>query len=230
MKTPSVNLEPLSPIDPVAIPAMVELQEIPMAELPTMPPSTIAATPPLATATSLQLASQPLAGSLAPAASPWTVLGSLLLVVGLILLLSRGVRALQGGRKSGAQALQMRGSLQVGNRERVVWMQAGETHLLLGVAAGRVNNLHVFDVPPDFDQTDHRTPSSADFAHKLRQVLDRARLRAAVAAAPKPAESATPAPAATSAAPTPAAAPASKSSPVIARSPSQPTTRFRSAA
>jgi len=228
MKTPTVTLEPLSPLDTVPAPAMVELQDLSAVELPVVQPSAATATAPVAA--SLQLAPQPLAGSLAPTASPWTMLGSLLLVVGLILLLSRGLRFLQGAHKGGAQAaLQMRGSLHVGSRERVVWMQAGETHLLLGVSAGRVNNLHVFDVPPDFDQADHRTPSSADFAHKLRQVLDRARQRAATPAAPTPAEPAAPAPVTTSAVAA-VPAPASKSSPVIARSPSQPTTRFRSAA
>jgi len=221
--------ELLIPLDPVMLPPAIDLPDSRLPELPTVQPL---ASAPVATTTasSLQLAPPSLVGSLAPAVSPWTMLGSLLLVLGLILLLSRGLRALQGARNASAQALQLRGSLQVGSRERVVWMQAGETHLLLGVAAGRVNNLHVFDVPPDFDQLDHKTPSTADFAHKLRQVLDRARQRAAATPAAIPAE--VPVAATASAvAPSPLSQRLpSQSSPVIARVPAQPTTRFRSAA
>lgn len=158
-----------------------------------------AVTPAPATVASVQVPAKPLTPGLAAPTGAWTMLGSLLLVLGLILLLARGVRALQGVRGASGETLKLRGSLQVGSRERVVWMQAGETHLLLGVAAGRVNNLHVFDVPPDFDQPQLKAANGADFAAKLRQVLDRARQRSAAVLAPTP--SAAPAAAAPSAPP-----------------------------
>lgn len=232
MSLTTFNPELLMPLDPVVLPTAMELPDNPLPELPMVQPVASAPVATTAAASTLQLAPPSLAGSLAPAVSPWSMLGSLLLVLGLILLLSRGLRALQGARSGSAQALQLRGSLQVGSRERVVWMQAGETHLLLGVAAGRVNNLHVFDVPPDFDQLDHKTPSTADFAHKLRQVLDRARQRAALAAAPAAVPAEAPASAAATGVAPPASAPRlqPQASPVIARVPAQPTTRFRSAA
>ncbi|MDP3858399.1 MAG: flagellar biosynthetic protein FliO [Stagnimonas sp.] len=222
--------EALSPMEAIPLPERVELLEPNWAELPSAQ-ALVSAAPVAATTTTgtMQLAGKPLGTSLAPAASPWTVFGSLLLVVGLILLLARGLRGLQGARKGGAQALQLRGSLQVGSRERVVWMQAGETHLLLGVAAGRVNNLHVFEVPPDFDQIDHKIPSSSDFAARLKQVLDRARQRAASKPVPVPVEA--PAPAVAAKAPAPAVAPM-MSSPVIGRAPvtAPRAGQFRSAA
>jgi len=37
----------------------------------------------------------------------------------------------------------------MGTRERVVLLQVGETQLLLGVAPGRVQTLHVLDKPLD---------------------------------------------------------------------------------
>lgn len=196
-----------------------------LAELPAVQarePQAVATAP--ATVASMPVPAQPLATGLPAPAGAWTMLGSLLLVLGLILLLARGVRALQGGRVAGNEALKLRGSLQVGSRERVVWMQAGETHLLLGVSAGRVNNLHVFEVPPDFDQPQIKGANSADFAAKLRQVLDRARQRSAEVLAPAPRT----APAA--AAPVPPSAPV----PTAAPTPSAPqtfrTSRFHTAA
>lgn len=172
-------------------------------------------------------------GGMAPASGSWTMVGSLVLVLGLIVLLGRGVRMLQGRQAGGVQpALKLRGSLQVGSRERVVWMQAGETHLLLGVAAGRVNNLHVFEVPPDFDAPEAASAVGAPvFAERLRQVLDRARQRAASAVAPAP----NPVPAAATAAvakPLPAAvaATAPAPAPAAAAAPRPAAPRFRSAA
>ena len=72
-RTPNPTLELLSPIDTVIEPVMVERQEIAMTELPLVQPSAkVVAQVPASTAGTLQLASpSPLAGSLAPATSPW---------------------------------------------------------------------------------------------------------------------------------------------------------------
>jgi flagellar protein FliO/FliZ len=201
---PIASLSPLEAETLVMTPAPVEIA---LAELPTVQasePQALTAAP--ATIASVQVPAKPLTPGLAAPTGAWTMLGSLLLVLGLILLLARGVRALQAVRGGGNEALKLRGSLQVGSRERVVWMQAGETHLLLGVAAGRVNNLHVFEVPPDFDQPQLKGANGADFAARLRQVLDRARQRSATAQAPTPPPAAA---AAAASAPVPAPAPAS---------------------
>jgi flagellar biogenesis protein FliO len=83
------------------------------------------------------------------------MLGGLLLVVALILGLGKLVKRLQATRGLGGKGpvMQLRGGIPLGGRERAVWMQAGDTHLLLGVSPGRVQMLHVFDVPPDFITT-----------------------------------------------------------------------------
>jgi len=126
-------------------------------------------------------------GTLTPATpSTWPMLGALLLVVGLILVLGKLVRHLQNRQAGKGAALQLKGGLQVGGKERVVWMQAGETHLLLGVSPGRVQTLHVFEVPPDFSAqpvadtattTPETTPASRDFSERLKTLLEHARAK-----------------------------------------------------
>jgi flagellar protein FliO/FliZ len=79
--------------------------------------------------------------------SLWQLTLGMLLVLGLILaiawLLKRSGR-FQVGAGGGLRIL---GGLSMGARERVVLIQAGETQLLLGVAPGRVQTLHVLEHP-----------------------------------------------------------------------------------
>ncbi len=67
----------------------------------------------------------------------------LTLIVGIAWLLRR-----YGGLQSAASgSLKVIGGLSVGPRERVVLLQAGDTQLLVGVAPGRVQMLHVLSKP-----------------------------------------------------------------------------------
>lgn len=50
-------------------------------------------------------------------------------------------------QSSASGALRILGGLSLGPRERVVLMQVGETQLLLGIAPGRVQTLHVLTQP-----------------------------------------------------------------------------------
>ncbi len=169
----------------------------PVAQPPT--PATIdtAVVAPVATAslaaTTLSAPAQasPL-GTLAPS-TPATLpmLGALLLVVGLILVLGKLVRKIQSSRSLQGAVLQVKGGVQVGGKERVVWMQAGDTHLLLGVSPGRVQTLHVFDVAPDFatpaanemqvtsapDSAAISTPATRDFSDRLKALLAHAKAK-----------------------------------------------------
>jgi len=91
--------------------------------------------------------------------------GALLLVLGVIFALAWLLRRMQGLRAGASQgALQVRAGLNVGARERVLWVQAGDKHLLLGVAPGRVQTLHVFDAPPveASPEASDRLPSFAE--------------------------------------------------------------------
>ncbi len=75
------------------------------------------------------------------------VLTSLILVLGVIFGAAWAFR--RYGRLHGMVNDQMRvvAGVSVGQREKVVVLQAGDTQMLLGVAPGRVQTLHVFDRP-----------------------------------------------------------------------------------
>ncbi|HKK13123.1 MAG TPA: flagellar biosynthetic protein FliO [Gammaproteobacteria bacterium] len=76
-----------------------------------------------------------------------------------------------GRFQSGAGgALRILGGLSMGARERVVLVQVGDKQLLLGVAPGRVQTLHVLDEPLAGSQDREQT---GRFAEKLRAALDK---------------------------------------------------------
>ena len=66
-------------------------------------------------------------------------------------------------------ALRILGGLSMGPRERVVLVQVGKTRLLLGVAPGRVQTLHVLDdAEPDSAPP---APERSGFAQRLAAAL-----------------------------------------------------------
>ncbi len=65
-------------------------------------------------------------------------------------------------------SMKLLGGLSLGQRERAVLVQVGETQMLLGVAPGSVRTLHVFDKPV---VTATRTATGDSFADKLNAVL-----------------------------------------------------------
>ncbi len=94
----------------------------------------------------------------APAAEPGAVPGDglLRLALGLLAVLAAiGASAWLfrrlGRWPAAAGALRVLGGLSLGARERVVLVQVGETQLLLGVAPGRVQTLHVLARPVALD-------------------------------------------------------------------------------
>lgn len=93
---------------------------------------------------------------------------SLLLVLGAIFALAWLVRRMQGMRSGLGGVLSVKSGLQVGPKERVLWIRAGDTDLLIGVAAGRVQTLHVFDHPPVEGEVAAQAPG---FAETLRKVM-----------------------------------------------------------
>ncbi len=75
------------------------------------------------------------------------VFGSLLLVSACIFGLLFVLRKLNGIPAGRHKAIQILDSAKLGSREKIVLLKAGETHLLVGIAAGNVRTLHVFDGP-----------------------------------------------------------------------------------
>lgn len=73
---------------------------------------------------------------------------SLIVVLGLIFALAWLLKRVQGVRLGGPANLRIHAGLQVGPKEKVLMIEAGGQHLLIGVSAGGVNTLHVFAEPP----------------------------------------------------------------------------------
>lgn len=70
------------------------------------------------------------------------------------------------------QAIKIVAGVSLGQRERALLLQVGETQLLVGVSPGAVTTLHVLTEPVDI-QTDAESES---FAHRLKQgLLERSR-------------------------------------------------------
>ena len=76
------------------------------------------------------------------------------------------------GNVTGQRNEQLRvvAALSMGARERVVLMQVGEQQLLLGVAPGRIQTLHVLDQPLDMANSSH--PVTA-FQDRLKKIMSR---------------------------------------------------------
>ncbi|MCB1842215.1 MAG: flagellar biosynthetic protein FliO [Halioglobus sp.] len=87
------------------------------------------------------------------------VFGSLLLVLGCLLGVLYLMKRLHGMPVGEKNALRILGSLKVGAREKILLLEAGDSQLLVGVAAGSVRTLHVFDGPL-VDAGDARAPAA----------------------------------------------------------------------
>jgi flagellar protein FliO/FliZ len=110
----------------------------------------------------------------APAAEPMAATNLLQLLFGLIVvLIAIGVTAFLlrrlGRLPQGAGALRVVAGLNLGARERAVLIQVGDKQILLGVAPGRVETLHVLERPVDSGVT----PSgpAGGFAERLAQLM-----------------------------------------------------------
>ncbi len=91
----------------------------------------------------------------------------LLLVLALVWLLKRlpGLPRTQG-------MMRLRGSLMLGPRERLVWVQVGQEQLLLGVAPGRVELLRTLDAERMDDAITSASPEDASsFAARLQGLM-----------------------------------------------------------
>ena len=97
---------------------------------------------------------------------------SLLLVVLLIIGLAWLLR--RSGRFGSALGGQLRavGGLSLGARERILLVDAGGTHLLLGISpGGGIQTLHVFPEPLQLDE--EGKGNSPAFAEALQKILDK---------------------------------------------------------
>jgi flagellar protein FliO/FliZ len=94
-------------------------------------------------------------------------------VLALILGLAWVMRRMGGIPGAAAGSLRVLGGLSMGTRERVVLIQVGETQLLIGVAPGRVQTLHVLEQPVQLNETN--PPGKGNFAASLNAALRRSK-------------------------------------------------------
>ncbi len=110
----------------------------------------------------------------APAPEPMAAANLFQLLFGLIVvLIAIGVTALMlrrlGRFPQGPGAMHIVAGLSLGARERAVLMQVGDKQILLGVAPGRVQMLHVLDRPVDVPPPG--SGAAGTFADRLAQIM-----------------------------------------------------------
>jgi flagellar protein FliO/FliZ len=113
---------------------------------------------------------RPAAAPVQPAgtASLLQVLLALILVLALIGGMAWLMRRMGGMTQVGGGVVRVLGGVPVGQRERVVLIQVGGRQLLLGVAPGRVQTLHVLDEPISMNTA---AGSGESFAERLSTAL-----------------------------------------------------------
>ncbi len=97
---------------------------------------------------------------------------ALILVLALVLVLAAVVRRMRGLSPRASQLMEVLADVPVGAKERAVLVRVGATQLLLGVAPGRVNALHVLpesatSAPPA------ATPAAAPVPPTFQSILRR---------------------------------------------------------
>lgn len=107
-----------------------------------------------------------------PVTGVGSVFLALLLVVALIVGAAWLMRRMGGFQVGASGNLRVIGGLAMGARERVVLIQVGDTQLLVGVAPGRIQTLHVLDKPLPSAPS---APVSGSFADRLAGLLQQGR-------------------------------------------------------
>ncbi|TVP84208.1 MAG: flagellar biosynthetic protein FliO [Thioalkalivibrio sp.] len=104
------------------------------------------------------------------------LLVGLILVIAAILVLAFLMRRVGGIQSRLGSEFRVLGGISLGSRERMVLVQVGERQLLVGVAPGRVQTLHVLEEPIRVEgrgAQDGTARSDSPFAHRLRAALNR---------------------------------------------------------
>jgi len=95
----------------------------------------------------------------------------LALVLVLIFAMAWVVRRMGGMQIAGSQRMKLLGGLSLGAREKVVLVQVENKRLVLGVAQGQVNTLHVLDGEYEADEQ-NAVGDGTDFKDKLLHALN----------------------------------------------------------
>jgi flagellar protein FliO/FliZ len=129
---------------------------------------------PAATGSIREAAKQSAAHDPMAMSSLWQLTLGMLVVLGLIVVIAWLLKRSGRFQVAAGGGLRILGGLSMGARERVVLMQVGETQLLLGVAPGRVQTLHVLEQPLAAGQSANRV--TGGFADQLGRMLKKDKL------------------------------------------------------
>lgn len=100
------------------------------------------------------------------------VLGGLGMVLAMVMVLAWVARRFTHSRMAGTQGLRLLGGLSLGAKERIVLVQVGDTQLLVGVAPGRLQTLHVLEEPIQPREAAESVSANSGFGRKLAQLLN----------------------------------------------------------
>jgi flagellar protein FliO/FliZ len=100
------------------------------------------------------------------------VLVGLAVVLGMVFVAAWAMRRFNPNITAGSSALRIVAGTAVGNRERVLLLEVNDTWLVVGVAPGRVSQIHSMPRPDSFQMA--QTPAAPNsFATWLKQTLER---------------------------------------------------------
>ena len=100
------------------------------------------------------------------------VLGGLGVVLAMVMVLAWLAKRVTHSRMSGTHGLRLLGGLSVGAKERIVLVQVGDTQLLVGVAPGSLQTLHVLDEPIQVQEKTDALAGDNGFGQKLAKLLN----------------------------------------------------------
>jgi flagellar protein FliO/FliZ len=114
-------------------------------------------------------------GIIQPLSANYLIQFTLGLIVVLVAMLSLVWLLRRIGRiqSSAGGVLKTLGGLSLGARERVVLIQVGDAHLLLGVAPGRVETLYVLDQPQQDSSALSSKRRQSDFTQRLTKEISK---------------------------------------------------------
>jgi flagellar protein FliO/FliZ len=109
------------------------------------------------------------------AGSVLQVLLGLAIVLGMVFAAAWAIRRFNPNAATGGDVVRVIGGAAVGNRERVLVVEVADTWLVVGVAPGRVSQLHSLPRPPESAAASATVAPGAGFAMWLRQTIENQR-------------------------------------------------------
>ena len=108
-------------------------------------------------------------GKLTPEINPMEIISALFVVIIGIIAVAWLLRRFGSMHSPIGGSIRVMGGLSMGTRERIVLLQVGEEQLLVGVAPGRIQTLHVLEKP--ISDLNPQAQSVSSFADRFKLAL-----------------------------------------------------------